>query len=327
MPPTRRRNGTTQSPRRSACRRRRTRRRRVGGSVGTAPSWQVDRIGPSRCDDGVADRPEPRPALRHDVGVDRPRCRRRRRRARRTPSPGGGRGGCRARAPWRPGAGSMRSPSSVTVDVGAGRAQLGREVAEAVALLGPDEADAGDRRSASSRSTATAASVGTRSETSAMSTSMPRSGTAAVARRRRARRRRRSTVQPIAAEQVGERDVALQPSRGAARRPATRPPATAAMRQRVAGRRASGSIGVVRAARSAPAGTTISSSPTSTPSTPNAAITAAVSATYGADTSGVVSAHAQPAVEQRGDQHQRRQVLAATRRRAARPRRRAAAGR
>ena len=150
---------------------------------------------------------------------------------------------------------------------------------------------------------ATAATVGTRSDVAAMSTSMPRAAVPGS----------RATVMDVFVgrhvaahrrEQFEDRDVALR--RGRRSRPATvtAPPQHGGDGQRVARRRGVG-LDVERRRRcSARTATATWSSATSTAATPNAAITAAVSRTYGADTSGDVSSIAQAAVEQRADQHQ-----------------------
>ena len=181
---------------------------------------------------------------------------------------------------------------------GAGLGQLGGEVAEAVALLGPDEPDPGDRRRRRRPCAATTASVGTRSEMSAMSTSMPRSGTSRIAARRRAVG---AVVRPCTPSRRAGRRTRRRPAADGAAARATCDPAAGDGRhgQRVARRRGVGLDRRAPCRGSARPGRRSRSSPTSTPSTPNAAITAAVSSTYGTDTSGVVSCEPQPAGEQR----------------------------
>ena len=173
--------------------------------------------------------PERGPALGDDVGVvdldaRGPPCR-----ARRTPWPGDGRGGWPAgRRAARRRTGSMRRPSVGLATSAPGLAQLGGEVAEAVALLGPDEPDAADRRRRRRRR-----GDGGQRRHEVGDVGHVDVDADAAARRRRARRScplvGRSTVQPIARRAARRTRRRPGPSGGAARHRAPGPPATAAI--------------------------------------------------------------------------------------------------
>ena len=199
-------------------------------------AWRTDRA-PSRRHDGVSGRPRSRASSWPPPRDRPPRCRARRWRARRTPSPAGGRGGSPASAPWRRSAGLDVQPVGLDTDrapVLASSAARSPRRSLSLARMNPTPLIVvGDAAVA-----ATAARVGTRSEMSPMSTSMPRSGVDG-SRATAIPARSSATVQPMRASRSANDRVALD--RALPQAADLHPPAgDRGHRQRVAGRRGIG---------------------------------------------------------------------------------------